>query len=475
MGVVSSVRWVAVSQSARVASQLISVAVLSRILLPEAYGLMAMAMTVTNLVFLFRDAGTTAALIQRKELTPSLQSTVYWTNVGLGVLLAMILAALAIPIAKLFGQAQLSPMIVVLALVFPIASLGLVHQALMERALQFRTLARIEVVGAVGGLAVAISLALYGAGVWSLVFQMVVSALLISVQLVWASDWKPKRIFRRSDLRELLGFGGNLSLFRAVVYLHQNADSVIIGKLLGSAALGIYSMALKIMLFPLQNLTTVVSRVLFPKLSQSQESPEIMGGMYLRAVSAICMLTAPMMAGVFILREEFVAIMFGPSWSEVADVLKWLAAVGFATSVASTTGDVFMSLGRTRLLLGFGIFGAVLQLSAYIIGVRWGIEGVAAGSLVASVINFFPSFYYAALLSKIPLANAAMTLVRPVLASAAMILFLGGMQPVFHALPLPLILIFALQVVTGALIYAFTLLVILRQDISDMRALVKFS
>jgi O-antigen/teichoic acid export membrane protein len=144
MRLASSARWVAVSQAARVISQLTSITVLARLLPPESYGLMAMAMTVTNLAFLFKDLGTSAAIVQRKELTDELICTVYWLNLGLGLLIGLILVAAAFPIAAGYKQERLIGMIMVLALVFPISSLAAVPQALMERESQFRVLARIE-------------------------------------------------------------------------------------------------------------------------------------------------------------------------------------------------------------------------------------------------------------------------------------------------------------------------------------------
>src|SRR3954470_12473377 len=116
----SNARWVALSQGARVLAQLVSMTVLARLLAPNAYGLMALAAIVTNLAYLFRDMGTGAALIQASAVTPKMASTVYWSSVALGLLIELAIAGTAPLMAQLFHEPQLSPVLLLLAVVFPV-------------------------------------------------------------------------------------------------------------------------------------------------------------------------------------------------------------------------------------------------------------------------------------------------------------------------------------------------------------------
>jgi O-antigen/teichoic acid export membrane protein len=175
MSLTSSVRWVVVSQCARIASQLVSVTVLSRLLPQQAYGMLAMAMTVTNLAFLFRDLGTSTVIIQKKELTDDLVCAVHAINLVTGLVIMGMLLVLAMPVARAYHVPGLASMLAVLSLIFPVSALGLLSQAMIERDSGFRLLARIEAVSIGTGLAAGMSLALAGAGVWSLVIQMLVT------------------------------------------------------------------------------------------------------------------------------------------------------------------------------------------------------------------------------------------------------------------------------------------------------------
>ncbi|MES2742455.1 MAG: lipopolysaccharide biosynthesis protein [Pseudomonadota bacterium] len=474
MGLISSVRWVALSQAVRVAAQLVSMAVLARLLPPASYGLMAMAMTVTNLAFLFRDLGTSAAIIQRQHLSEALTCTLYWLHIAFALALALLLTALAWPVARAYGQEQLGPIITALAWTFPISSLGAVQRALLERASQFRQLARIEAVSAGGGLLAALLVASHGGGVWSLVWQMLCAAALTSLQACLASPWRPRARWAPRELRAVFGFSADFSLFQLLVYLERNADSMIIGKLLGSAALGVYAMAYKVMLFPLQNITGVATRALLPAMSRGQDDPRRLGELYLRATQTIAIVTAPLMAGLFFLREPFVLLVFGPRWLAVADLLQWLAVVGLLQSITDSTGAVFLALGKTRMLLGLGLLGATLQVSAFVVGVRWGIEGVAAAYCAANAINLVPALLLALKLLHIAPGRAARTLGKPLAAAGFMLLLLWAMQGALAASRVPHASWFWLSVGGGALAYAFALLVLLRQDMSDMRALLRF-
>jgi O-antigen/teichoic acid export membrane protein len=473
MGLVSSVRWVAVSQAARVLSQLVSMAVLAHLLPSSSYGLMAMAMTVTNLAFLCRDLGTSTAIIQRKELPEALLSSIYWLNMLMALVIALALLLLAWPLAQAYQAPPLAAILAALALAFPLSSLGAVQQALLEREARFRQLARIEATSAGGGLALALLLAWQGAGVWSLVLQMLFSTALATAQTLHACRWRAGPWSSLGQLRSVLGFGAHLSLFQCLIYLERNADSMIVGRVLGSAALGVYAMAYKFMLFPLQNITGVASRALLPAMSRRQGSPQELGQLYLRATGTIVLLSAPLMAGMFFLREPLVALCLGPHWSGVAELLKWLAGVGLMQSVSASTGAVFVALGRARLLFWLGLLGAVLQVGAFFIGVRWGIEGVAVSYFVANLLNVVPAFACVLSLLRIEPAEACRALGKPVLAAAFMLAVLWALDHNLAALPLAGA--FWLDVGVGAAAYGFALFVLLRQDVSDVRALLRFA
>ncbi len=459
MSAVSNARWIATSQAARIAVQLISVAVLARLLSPMDYGLISMVWAVGNLATLLRDMGTAAAIVQEPELTEETINSVYWFNVALGTVLSVILIALAHPIAAMFRAEAVGPLLFALAPTYLIGSLGAVHRALLERRSAFRIVAAIEIATSILGLIVTVGAAWFGAGAMSFVWGALSMSIVSTVAFWKGAHWSPGRMAGSSRFGAVLRFSGHLSAFNLMNYLARNVDSFVIGRYLGASALGIYSTAYKVMLFPLQNMTYVANRALYPVLCRFKTTAEIRS-LYMKSVSVIAMLTAPLMAGVFVLREPFIHTFLGNKWAAAADVLMWLAPVGFVQSIVSTTGTVSMVRGRTGQLMVVGIVSAALQIASFFIGVRWGVMGVASCYFVANLLGAIPAL---AVALKLLDANFS-DLLRQVAAAGVCALLMGcgiwGMETYLlpHALPEPLHLLAG--VATGVVIYGALMLVL---------------
>jgi O-antigen/teichoic acid export membrane protein len=470
-GARSNVIWVTLSQGGRVLVQLAALTILARLLPAADYGLMAMATVATNLALLLRDLGTSAAIIQKQHLSEQTKSTVFWLNVAFGVLIALILVVLAGPVSSAFDTPALAPILRSLAFVFPISSVGAVYQALLERNSSFRLLARIELTSATGALFLAIASAYTGGGVYSLVVQSVATAILSTTQLWLVSNWRPQSRPSTAEFRSLLGFSGNLTLFNLINYFSRNADGMVIGRVLGAAQLGAYSMGYKLMLFPVQNLTWVATRALYPVMSRHQGDDERIASLYLRAVRLIVLLTAPLMAGLAVLREPLVALAFGPQWSAVPPILLWLAPTGLIQSVVSTTGTVFMARGRTNVMVWLGSFNAVITVSAFLFGSRYGIVGVAAFYLAANLVNAVPCMVMTMRVIRTPMLELVKVLVAPIASAAIMAAFLLALESWFADFAGSSLVWLAAEIAGGALSYWICLSILFRQDLSDFRAL----
>ena len=473
MSLTSSVRWVVISQCARIASQLVSVTVLSRLLPQQAYGMLAMAMTVTNLAFLFRDLGTSTVIIQKEELSDDLLATVHAINMITGLSIMTLLLILAVPVSLAYNVTELASMLAVLSLIFPVSALGLLDQAKIERDSGFRLLARIDAVSIGAGLISSISLALAGAGVWSLVIQMLVVVLMTNLQLRINRVSKTKFRLSATEFRSIISYGGRISIFRFLLYFEQNADSMIIGHALGPVALATYSMSSKITLFPLQNITGPITRALFPEFSRNQNSIAALRKTYIRSVNMICIIAAPVMAGVYFLRADLTAILFGPKWDGIPDVLHWLAPVGFLQAMTATTGVVFMALGRSGLLLKLGVAGCVLQVSSYFIGIHWGIQGVAECFFIANLINFIPCSVCAMKCLQAEWTDALAAIARPLGACCIMILALTWMEHANSLSLLPLVASAVVKSACAASIYFVMLTAVFKQDLSSLYAFLR--
>lgn len=268
MNLINSVKWVLISQISKILCQVAVLILLARLMPPSEYGLIALSSIVVALGMLFRDMGTSAAIIQKNVLNNKVINAVFLLNMLLGLLVCVFLMASAQFFSAYFSQEKLSNVIILLSLTFPILSLATTQKALMERESDFKKLAFIECTSILLSTVLCILTAAIDGGVYSIVVQAISNALISTILIVNASGWSIRNV-RFKDIRnikELVSFSGNLFAFNLVNYSYRNTDKYIIGKNMTTTVLGAYDLSYKIMLFPIQTLTSVLSRAFFSSI-----------------------------------------------------------------------------------------------------------------------------------------------------------------------------------------------------------------
>ncbi|MBR9812432.1 lipopolysaccharide biosynthesis protein [bacterium] len=382
--------WILIGQGGRVATQLISLATLVRLLPPTDYGLMAMAATVVALAAMFRDFGTAAALIQAPTVSTRLKQSVFCFNLTIGILVAAATLVLAAPVSMLFAEARLFWVLIALSPVFVIGALGAVSRAMLERESKFRSLAGADVAAGLVGLAVAVVIAVSGGGVYALVGQQLASALVATVAVLWLVSWKPAAEVRFDEIPKIFSFSSNVFLFNIINYFHRSAGDFLIGRYLGAKTLGFYSVANRILMLPLQNVTFAINRASFPVYSRHSENQRALQVHYSETLASICFVIAPALALVWALREPIIELVLGPEWVQIAVLLAWIAPTGFLQSVTSTSGSILNALGRSDLLRNLGVVGVPFLILAMVAGLKYGVEGVVSFYFVANVFWSVP-------------------------------------------------------------------------------------
>jgi PST family polysaccharide transporter len=433
---VLGVGWSAFSSGARQVLSLASVAVLARLLGPGAYGLMGMAALVINFLVNFRDLGTAAAVIQRKSLTPRMLSTLFWLNLFIGGLLSAVVFSVAGLAASFFRDPLVAPILRALSVSFLLTSSGVVHSALLSREMAFQKIAFSDLGSAVAGYAVAIPCAFFGLGVWSLVLASLATSALSSFLNWYFSGWRPSLVFDSGDLRQIAGFSLNLSGFGFVNYFSRNAGNIVVGRFLGSVPLGHYQMAYNLMLYPIQNISSVIAQVLFPAFSKIQDDNDRFRSAYIRSCMLIGLITFPVMAGTGVLASPFILAVLGPEWEPAIPVLQWLVPVGFVQSVQTSVGQIYMAKGRTDWMFRWSLYTAAISVTALLIGVRYGISGVAAAYCVSYLaLIAYPGFAVPFRLIDLPVGHFSRQFVPQLAITSAMSLVCLGWLVLLDAVP----------------------------------------
>jgi O-antigen/teichoic acid export membrane protein len=232
-------------------------------------------------------------------------------------------------------------------------------------------------------------MAVYGFGVWSLAVQPLAGTTCMIAMLFRESRWRPGWDFSWGSLEGILRFSAGLFGASLLNYFARSGDSFLIGRYLGSEPLGSYSMAYQLMLFPLSQVSSVIGRVTFPMMAQLQNDLDRFRRFYLQACTAIAFITFPMMCGLFVVTDQFVAAVLGPKWLAVAPVLKILCPVGMMQSIGTTVGNIYTSTGNTKIMFLWTLATTPVFLIAFALGLFWGIQGVAACYAVVSTILIF--------------------------------------------------------------------------------------
>ena len=378
--------WKGGSSMIRQLLRIVVTVVLARLLSPHDYGVAGMVIVFASLVDIFGDLAIGAALVQRPHLSEDERSTAFWVSVAAGASFTLGGLALAGPLAAFYGTPAVKPLFMVMSLSFVITAVGSTQSALLVRAMDFRRLELRLTGGAVAGATAGLVLAWRGAGPWALIGQQVTAAI-FATALVWRiSDWRPQLRFSRASLRELGGFSGRVFGTRLLFYANRNADNVLIGRFIGAAALGAYSVAYNIMLLPSNHIAAPVQEVLYPAFSRLQHDARKVGEAWLAVNRVVGAISLPALAGMIVVAPDFVAVVLGGKWHAAAPVIQILAWVGALQSLQGLNSSVLQARNRTQDLLRYGIVVCTASLSAFVVGLNWGLIGVAVAYAISSTI-----------------------------------------------------------------------------------------
>ena len=360
--------------------------VIARQLVPADYGLATLALVFTSLVLVFSDLALGAALVQRKVLTEDDRSTAFWMTVGTGVVFTAVGVAIAGVVSRIYEQPDVRPLLTALSGSFLLTALGATQQSLLLRAMRFKRLETLILAGTLAGTVSAVVVAIEDGGAWAIIVGQLVGAATTSLLMWIASDWRPALRISRASASSLWGFSGPLVGQRLLFYVHQNADNLIIGRVLGPAALGAYAVAYNVMLAPASRIAAPVQRVLAPAFSRMQDDPARIADAWARATRLVGMIVIPAMTGIGVLAPVFVPVVLGEQWSSAIPVVPILAWVGMLQALQALNVDILMARGRTRAMFRYMCFFCTAHLIAFAVGVNWGIVGVATAYAVSSTL-----------------------------------------------------------------------------------------
>ena len=470
--VVRGAGWMMASQ---VAIQLLALAtsiVVARFLTPRQVGLAAMALVFSSLALLMVDAGIAAVLVQKSDLTDEDLDTAFWTNVALGVGLTLLGVGLSWPIAHLYGEPRVQPLFAVLSLTFLFTALGIVQGGLLTRELRFRSLELRTILATAISCAVAIVLAVLGAGPWALIAQnLAISG--VSTILLWrSSPWRPRFRFSRTHFSGMAGFSSHVLGARTVTWGARNVDNLLIGRYLGPAPLGAYSIAYNLMLTAVNRIAGPVTQVFFPAFSRMRDRERI-AAVWLRAVRMVALIVVPALLGLIAVAPDFVEVLFGRRWHRAAPVLQILAPIGLAQALQALNYGILQALAQTRILFRYTTAASVVTIASFVVGLPWGIEGVATAYLAASVVLEPAYLVLTARAVGIDPLDWVRSIAGVLEAGIVMLVVVFGVRVALLGTEVPVAARLALLIVLGAVVYVPLVAWRSPEVVAELRALLE--
>jgi O-antigen/teichoic acid export membrane protein len=455
-----------------VAADVIRIVVLARFLAPVDYGLMAMVWVVIGLSQIYIDLGIGAAIIHRQDNSRDQLSSLYWLNIFMGALAWGLVYGGAGSIAAVFHDPRLVPLLRVAATAFIIVPIGSQFDILLQKELRFKALASWEIAASLSGTGVAVCLAVGGFGVWALLWSFLTTAAVKTAFLARAGfrRFPPSLHFSGKDLKGYLAFGLFQLGERSINYLAERLDQVLIGPLLGAQALGFYNFALYLTAQPLSRINPILTRVAFPVFSKVQEDPERLRRGYIRLLTLITTINAPLLLGLAAIAPWAVPLIFGAKWTESVVLVQILSIVSLSRSIGNPVGSLQLAKGRADLGFWWNLLLFLCSVPAIYFGGRTGgAIGVAVALLMLQLCLNVPAY---------------LLLIRPLIGRCASAYIGATLRPIVIALVMGAIVLFvpalfgnvtamvevALQIVLGAVIYTTLLPVLNKPALCEVRA-----
>lgn len=391
---VSGVMWSAIERFSLQGVQFVMQLVMARLLLPSDYGMIAMLTIFLQIAQAFIDSGFTNALIQKKDRTEVDYSTVFYFNIIIALLFYCILFVSAPLIAKFYNMPDLILVMRVMALSLIILSFSAVHKTKLTIEINFKIQSKITLIAAGTSGIIGVGIAYWGYGVWALVYQSILNAMLTTILFNCFYRWKPLKTFSMKSFKRLFSFGSKLLVSGLIHTVYYNLYGIVIGKRFSAAELGYYTRAEQFAILPSYNLSAIITRVTFPILSSIQDDNERLASTYRKYIRLSSYLIFPLMVGLASLANPLVDLFLTEKWNGTVALLQILCFDWMFDHLSGINLNLLYVKGRSDLALRLEIIKKIIAITILLASIPLGIIGMCLGRVLYSLIATYANTYY---------------------------------------------------------------------------------
>jgi lipopolysaccharide exporter len=467
----AGMKWTGLAAIFALGLQIGQVCVLARLLTPRDFGLMAMLSVVVGLAQVYADTGISNAIICQQNVTERQLSSLYWLNFAAGLAIYSLLYLASPLVAAFYHEPRLKSLLRLLIILFLLNPVGQQFQVLLQKELRFKALGLSDISSAGVGFLVAVTTAQLGYGVYALIWGSLSAAGTRSIllRIVGAKLHRIRLRFDWKDTRGFLSFGAYQMGERTISYLSSNMDKLIIGRLLGSDALGLYNLAWYLVVQPESRINPVVTRVVFPVFARLQGQPEALKQGFLKVLRMLSTVNFPALLGLAAVAPVLIPVMFGQKWLPAVGLVQILAFVSISRSIADPVGSLLLAKGRADLGFKWNLALFVLQSMGVAIGASLnGVIGVAWSLLLLQA--FYSLLSYPWLIRTLigPCGKAYLASILPAfwVSSSMGLLLCAGLEFLTPA-NLDRRLVLSAAISCGVIYYLFATWLVRRNDFAE--------
>lgn len=393
----SAVRWTTFSSLGRAALQFAQIAILARLLAPADFGLIALVVAIMAFLQIFADAGISNAIIHYQDITQEQLSSLYWLNVSVSAALALTLVATSHWVAVWYQQPPLQYLLMLAAVTLLVGALGQQIRVVAQKNLRFADLAKLELMAALVGFVVAVSLAWMGAGVYSLIAGSLTTAV-VGCLLVWvrlSEGWRPQARLRLAEIRQFLKFGAYMIGNNLANTFNSQIDILLGGRLLGVQSIGLYSVPKDLSLRIGNIINPIITQVGLPVMAKAQGDVDLLKRVYLKTMRMTASVNFPIYLALGLFAPEIVNLLLGSQWHDAIPLLQIFAVWALLRSTVNPVGSLLMARGRADLSFKWNVALLIIMPPAIWVGSQYGVSGMAIAMAASlGVLAYWPSWYF---------------------------------------------------------------------------------
>ncbi len=382
--------WTAVQKYSTMVITFVSGIILARLLMPEDYGAIGMLAIFMSLAEVFIDAGFGSALIQKKNPTQTDYSTVFYFNIGMSLILYLALFFSAPAIATFYRMPILCKVLRVQGLILFIYAFNIIQRNQIRKNLKFKKLSKITIITSVVSLIVTVIMAYAGCGVWALVTQNFIHALIPCVFFWVTTEWRPTREYSWASFKELFGFGFYMFMTHLLTTFSQRITGLLVGRWYDPATMGYYSKASTTSKYATQSISGVMIQTTYPLYASVQDDKERLINMVKRITSTLAYITVPMLALLILIAKPLFIFLYSDRWAMCVPYFQILCVGGMAGCLQAVNQQTIAAIGKSKVFFVWTVVKQSIGIALQVVGIIvWGIWGLLVGKVLSSWFSYF--------------------------------------------------------------------------------------